>query len=250
MRETGRSIWEDGTINKKYVRILVEAAAISGVLAYLFYDSVYGMVVIAVFGPLYSSQRRLELKEKKRYVLEKQFQEGLYSAAAALEAGYSMENAWREAEKEQLRMHGRDGVFYRCLYRMNQKISLNEPIEKLILEFSRYAGTESIQNFADIFSFAKRSGGNLTAIMKKTADRIRINVQIQEEIATMLSARRLEQNIMNIMPLGILLYIRTGVPGFLDPLYHCTFGVLIMSACLAGYLGAWKLSCHMMQIHV
>ncbi len=28
--------------------------------------------------------------------------------------------------------------------------------------------------------------------MKKTADRIRMNVQIQEEIETMLSARRLE----------------------------------------------------------
>lgn len=203
-----------------------------------------------VFYPLYGRQRKLELEEKRIHILEKQFQEGLYSAASALEAGYSMENAWKEAEKDLLRMYGREGVFYRYLYKMNRKVSLNEPIEKLILEFARCAGIESIRNFADILSFAKRSGGNLTSIMKKTAERIHINVQVQEEIETMLSARRLEQKIMNIMPLGILLYIRTGVVGFLDPLYHCAFGVLIMSACLAGYLGAWKLSFRMSQIHI
>ena len=206
--------------------------------------------MLAVFGPLYSGQRRQELKEKRSCMLEKQFQEGLYSAAAALEAGYSMENAWKEAEKELFRMYGKEGEFYRYLHRMNRKVSLNEPIEPLILEFACHAGTESIRNFADIFSFAKRSGGNLAAIMKKTADRIHINVQIQEEIETMLSARRLEQKIMNVMPLGILLYIRMGVGGFLDPLYHSTFGVLVMSACLAGYLGAWKLSCRMSRIRV
>ena len=232
------------------MRILAEAALISGLLAYLFYDSVWGMAVLAVFVPLYGSQRKGELKEKKIHVLEKEFQDGLYSAAAALEAGYSMENAWKEAEKELLRMYGKEGVFYRYLYKMNRRVSLNEPIENQILEFARHAGTENIRNFADIFSFAKRSGGNLTAIMKKTADRIRMNVQIQEEIETMLSARRLEQKIMNIMPLGILLYIRTGVAGFLDPLYHSFFGGLLMSGCLAGYLGAWRLSCHMARIRV
>ncbi len=139
------------------MRILAEAALISGLLAYLFYDSVWGMAVLAVFVPLYGSQRKGELKEKKIHVLEKEFQDGLYSAAAALEAGYSMENAWKEAENELLRMYGKEGVFYRYLYKMNRRVSLNEPIENQILEFARHAGTENIRNFADIFSFAKEA---------------------------------------------------------------------------------------------
>ncbi len=57
-------------------------------------------------------------------------------------------------------MYGKEGVFYRYLYKMNRRVSLNEPIENQILEFARHAGTENIRNFADIFSFAKRSGGN------------------------------------------------------------------------------------------
>ena len=47
------------------MRILAEAALISGLLAYLFYDAVWGMAVLAVFIPLYGSQRKEELKEKK-----------------------------------------------------------------------------------------------------------------------------------------------------------------------------------------
>lgn len=224
------------------IRIAAEAAGISVLLAYLFYDSFWGTAVAAVVYPLYRGRRTAEIRSRQKKEMETQFCDGISCAAAALEAGYSMENAWKEAENEIVAIHGRDAVLARSFHRMNRRIAMNEPIERQIQEFARRTDLESVQNFAEIFGFAKRSGGNLAAIMKKTARSIRLNVRVKEEIETMLSERRLEQKIMNIMPLGILLYIRIGVSGFLDPLYHTVPGILMMSICLSAYLGAWEWS--------
>lgn len=224
------------------VRIIAEALGISVLLAYLFYDSFLGMVVMAVVYPIYSGRRISELKDRQKREIETQFCDGISCAAAALEAGYSMENAWKEAEKEIVSIHGKNAVLARVFHRMNRRIDMNEPIEIQMQEFARRTELESVKNFAEIFGFAKRSGGNVVAIIKKTTRNIRMNVQVKEEIETMLSSRKLEQKIMNVMPLGILLYIRIGVSDFLDPLYHTVSGVLIMSICLSAYLVAWEWS--------
>lgn len=237
-------------LEPEQIRVAVEAVGISVLLAYLFYDAFWGIVVVAVVYPLYRGRRTAEFKERQKKEMETQFCDGISCAAAALEAGYSMENAWKEAEQEIATIHGRDAVLAKTFHRMNRRIAMNEPIEMQIQEFARRTNLESVQNFADIFGFAKRSGGNLTAIIKKTTHSIRLNAQVKEEIDTMLSSRKLEQKIMNMMPLGILLYIRIGVNGFLDPLYHTVSGVLIMSICLSAYLGVWEWSRRVADIRI
>lgn len=109
---------------------------------------------------------------------------------------------------------------------------------------------ESIQNFAEVFYFSRKSGGNLTSIMRLTADRLRQNFRVQEEIALAISSRQFEQRIMSIMPLGILAYLRVGSPGFLAPLYHNAAGVVIMTGCLALYGAAWYLSAKLTEIEI
>ena len=57
----------------------------------------------------------------------------------------------------------------------------------------------------------------------------------------MLQGRRLEQNVMEIMPFGISLYIAAAYPGYFGTLYHNGMGIIVMTLCLAVYAGAYLL---------
>ena len=76
------------------------------------------------------------------------------------------------------------------------------------------------------------------------------NRGIPGAIAATLASRRYEQKIMNGIPFVIVLYLRLGGPGFMDPVYGNIVGVCVMTGCLLLYLGAWYLGRRMLEIEV
>ena len=97
---------------------------------------------------------------------------------------------------------------------------------------------EDVKSFADIFSEARSSGGELMKIIARTADIISEKIRIRQEILTSTTSRRLEQKIMSGVPIGIVLYLEITSHGFFDVLYDTLVGRLIMTVCLGAYLGA------------
>ena len=75
-------------------------------------------------------------------------------------------------------------------------------------------------------------------------------IETAKEIQTLIAAKKLEGRIMDIIPCFIILYIDLSSPGFFDVLYYTLFGRVIMTACLAVYLGAILLSEKIMSIEV
>lgn len=230
--------------------LVIKVVVVSLLIAWLFFDSALGLVCIGAIGPLFYLDWKREQRRKQQYQIELQFQTGLVFAAGALEAGYSVENAWKEMETEITRLYGQGAVFATVLRQMNRRVGINEPLEKLVLEMGMQSETEMIREFSDVFYFARRSGGNMTKIMRRTANLIHQRFQIQEEIQLMLASRELELLILHVMPIAVLGYLRFGSSAFLEPLYHNLVGVSIMVACLAIYGVAWWLSRKIIQIGV
>jgi tight adherence protein B len=114
-------------------------------------------------------------------------------------------------------------------------------LEELLMDFAVRSGSDDIMQFAQVFAIAKRSAGNLTEIIQTTAVIISQRMDAKQEIRTQLSGRQMEQNIMKLMPFGIIFYIGTSYPGYFDTLYHNWRGVAIMTGCLAVYLAAYVL---------
>ena len=120
-------------------------------------------------------------------------------------------------------------------------IDRNVPIEELLKDFGERSGSEDIRNFANVIRAAKKSGGNLINIIQKTVHSIAGKMAVEEEIATMIAAKKLEQKIMLVMPYGILGYLRLTNGEFLTVLYHNGIGMCLMTIFLTGiYLaGIW-----------
>lgn len=208
------------------------------------------MLSAAVIVPcgMYGTQK--ELLRKRDQVLTVQFKDCLRFVSGALSAGYSIENAWKEAEKDMVKMYGKEADMCKELFQMNSGIELHEPIEKLLLDFARRSGQEDVNDFCQIFSFAKRSGGDFIRIIQNTDKRISDKVEILQEMDTVMAAKKFEQKIMNFIPLFLLLFIQSSSPEFIRPLYGNIAGAAVMSGCLALYGSAIVIARKIVNIEV
>lgn len=195
-------------------------------------------------------KEREKLRKKRLTQLRWEFKEGIQALLAALDTGYSVENAFKEACKD-LTMIYPDGSFITTEFkRIVQGIRMSKTIEEMLTEFGERSGLEEIHSFAEIFSIAKRSGGDLLLIIRSTVQTIRETIEVQNEIETLMAGKRLEQKVMNIIPFAILGYVRLTSEGLLDVLYGNFLGIAIMSICLGVYLFAIKIAEKIVSVEV
>jgi len=182
-----------------------------------------------------------------RMELMTQFRECVLAVSTLLEAGYSAENAFLECRQDMALMYGEEAAICQELNFIRRGVSINIPLEELLGDVAARSACDDIAQFAQIFVLAKRSGGNMAAIIKSSADQIGKRIELRREIQTLLAGRRMELGIMKGMPFGILIYVNMGSPGYFEALYHNVAGIAVMTGCLAAYLGAWILGERIMK---
>ena len=162
----------------------------------------------------------------------------MQTVTTSLTAGYSVETAFEDTLKELPLIYREDDMIVQEFRGIVSKLRMNQNLEELLQSLAVRSGIEDVRNFAEIFAIAKRSGGNLIAIIRNTIQSIGQKNETRKEIQVVLAAKKMEQNMMSIIPCLILFYVQTVSPGFLDGMYHNPMGIAIMTAALAVYAGA------------
>jgi tight adherence protein B len=188
-------------------------------------------------------------RQKRLHRLEGQFLTGMQAVSNALAAGYSVEYAFVAAEGE-VKKTGELELIAEEFSWIVRQLSFHQPLESLLEDLAFRSGLEDIGNFAELFAVAKKSGGDLIAIIRNTISSISQKEETRGEIRVCISSKKLEQKIMSLVPLLILAYVRLASPGFLDVMYHNVAGIAIMSGCLAVYAFAWFLGKRIAEIEV
>lgn len=221
------------------------------VLLILFYRDILWVMAAGIPLCLAAARRlREQWEEERRWQLNMEFKEGLQGIAAALNAGYSIENALEESRRDIIVLYGEGSLLGQEFQIMLGQLRLNQPIETVFDEFACRSRVEDIRRFAEIFRTARRSGGDLVAITRTSAERIGDKIEVSREIHTMIAGKQMEGKIMNIVPLGIILYFWLFSPEFLDCLYQGLWGHLVMTCFLAVYLAAYVMSGRICRIPV
>jgi tight adherence protein B len=235
---------------KEITIVLLEAVGITGSIAVLFYESVWAAVLFPVVFILLRMQSIREGKEKRLQDLSAQFLDAMRAVSAALLVGYSVENALKEAQKEVGLLHGNASNMYLELAEINQSVQLGIAIEKLFAEFGARSGVEDISSFAEVFAFAKRSGGDLVKIIETTTEHMRFKQETEQEIMVAVASRKLEQKVMNVVPLFMLAFLRVSSGDYLNVMYGNLFGILVMTGCLLTYAASVFISDRILSIYV
>ena len=223
---------------------------LDGMVSFLFYRSVVAFF-LGLPGMTFFIKRRRQaclLRQRKR--LEEEFLMGMQSVSSALSAGYSVENAFSEALVEIRKLYGKEALITREFAHIERMLKLNETLEVLLLDLGERSGAEDIQSLGEIFSAAKRSGGDLNAIIRNTISIMAQKKEVQQEIEVCLSAKKMEQTVMSGIPFFILGYVGLTSPEFLQGLYHTGMGIVVMTAGLGIYIAAFMLGQRIVRIEV
>lgn len=224
---------------------------VKGILiCYLFYDSYRVCFMLIPFAVLdYTGMKKRKLEQQRRTLIL-QFRSLIEAISNDLSAGYSLEKAVVEAKKDLGLIYPAEAIIFQEIDRIFAGLQNNIPVEKLFQDFGKRSGIDDIINFANVVVVAKRNGGNLVHIIQKTVNSIGDKLAVEEEIATMIAAKKYEEKIMMVMPYGIILYLRLSDGDFFGILYHNIFGILLMTIFLIGIYVADIWAQKIMEIRV
>lgn len=229
---------------------VIQAVVLDAMLAYLFYNTWIAAIFMIPVSIFYFHQWREDACRKKEQEFREQFQNGMQTLASALKTGYSVENAIRETKKDLQTLYPEDSRIRKEFSRMIHELDMNFTAEQVLKEMAGRVHQEDVENFVTVFATAKRTGGDSIAILKNAVKVIGDKIEVEREIQTLLSAKKLEFHVMCIIPLGMVLYMRMAFPEFLSVLYGGLPGILLMTVCLGVYAFAWRLGTKMIQIEV
>ncbi len=210
-------------------------------MSYFFYRSIFAMFFMVPVGIFFFSRLKERKIKKNKNKLEREFKECILAVGTSMRAGYAVENAFRDSVSDMGRMFGDDSFIVQELTIIRRGLVMNITLEELLADLAVRSGSAHIEQFAQVFEIAKKSGGNMADVIKRSAYLIGRDIDAVSEMETVLSGRKMEQNIMKIVPFLIVIYIDISNKGYFDGLYGNIKGILIMTGCLAAYIAAYIL---------
>jgi tight adherence protein B len=219
-------------------------------LGSLFYRSIIGILFLVPIVFVYRRRKITSLKNDRKWKLNLEFKDAITALSAALEAGYSVEHAFDEACRDLNRVYHKNAMILQEFKYIVNQLNMNITVEKALGDFSERTGIEDILSFSEVFCTAKRTGGDLIHVIRITSNIISDKIEVKREIRTLITGKRLEANIMKVIPLFILFYLSVSSPGFLNPLYHNLFGITVMTLFLLIYLAAFLIIDKIVAIEV
>lgn len=245
-----KSYWQQEISRKEKGMVMFRIIFLLSIIVALFYADFRMIPFTVPFGYYYYQYCIEKLCEKKKHSFERQFHDALQTLEAHLNVGYSMENSIKETKRDLLMLYKNSDAIVKEFTYMSRQLNLNVTVEQVWKDFASRVNIPSVDNFVIVLIQAKRSGGDSISIIKATIHRLSERAEIKEEIETIIAARRLEFQIMTIIPFGIIAYMKISFPEFMNVLYGGLFGKCFMSVCLGIYFFAWRLGGHIVEIEV
>lgn len=226
------------TVGERWKDIIFSVLAgevMIALLALMGYNSFFWMLPLQVLLlPVYKVLKA-KRREHRRQQHIQGFREVLQSLMTSLQAGYSMENACRISLREISALYrSQHHPTVHGLQKIVRGIELHCSVEQMFMEYAQESQTEEIYEFAVVLHIAKSTGGNIVDILKNSMEHLQNKIEVMEEMQVNLSGRIFEKNIMILMPLGVLFYLRLANPTYVDSLYRIPAGNILMTAIIAG----------------
>ena len=234
----------------EYAIGVLKATAATAVMSYVFYDSLIPAPLLLPVWMIYMRDWHDDISRKKEQELRQQFRDSIQVMASALKAGYSVENAIREAGKDISPVYSEETRIRKEFERMERQTDMNMSAEEVLKGFAERTGQEDIENFVNVFAAAKKSGGDSIAVIRDAVKIISGKIDTEKEIQTMIASKKMEFDIMCAVPFAIILYMKLTFGEFLNVLYGNMAGAAIMSLCIFVYMGAYVYGRKIIRIEV
>ena len=169
-----------------------------------------GFVAVRLFIPV----RTRQLCTRRQKELRNQFADMLEALATSLSAGKNVNDSFQGIYSDMKIQYGKNAYIVYEIQVILAGVNNNIPIEDLLMHFGRRSGVKEIENFAQVFSTAFRKGGNLKDIIQNTHEIIHDKMSIEMDIESVVASNKMEQNIMIVLPILLVGFIKMTSPEF------------------------------------
>lgn len=215
---------------KQYFMLFVPIGSAVFIVSLIFFRSIFSAIVLTFISsgmPYILSETK---RKKNKKLLNYQFREALRTLSASLKAGSSLRNGLRKTYDDLVRIYGDKSSkpivdeFQIIAY----ELDLMLPVEEVLRNFETRADLEDISDFVNVAIMTKKQGGDLIKIIERVTTIISDRIEIEYEIETLVSGKKMEARLLTMLPVGMVLMLSVTSPQYMAPMYESTIGKLLM----------------------
>lgn len=182
---------------------------LSVVITFIFFENLLFSVFISI--PIgfitinYYNDFKLKVY-KKKLLLE--FKDFLESLSTSYLSGKNTYNAFEDSYNDMVTLHGSSACMTKCIKKIIIGLNNGANIDILLKKFAYDSQINDIKSFSNVFITCNKMGGNLSKVINETKEIINDKIEIEMNIKTLVTQKKLEFYIMCIMPFIIILLLK------------------------------------------
>ena len=177
-------------------------------------DLLISCTVGIIAGIMFIPIRTNQIIAKRKKTLNSQFRDMLEAFTISLGAGKNVVDSFTAINEDLKIQYESDAYIIKELEIVISGIHNNVAVEDLLFDFGTRSSSDDIKSFANVFKISYRKGGNLKEIIRNTHEILSDKMEIREDLETIVTSNKTEQNIMVIMPIALIGVIKIMSPEF------------------------------------
>lgn len=221
----------------EFVALTTFAALGGGIVAAIFFQNVIFVLLSAGVFSLIPYGWLLRALRKRQGLMIDQLADTLAILASSLRAGYSFLQALDTVSKEISEPSA--GEFQRVV----AEIRLGRPIDDALLAMAERVDSQDLRWAVIAINVQRQVGGNLAEVLDIVAKTVRERAYLRRQVNVLSAEGKFSVVILSALPFLILLYLSIVNPGYIEPLFTTTVGLILLAAggTLMG-LGIWVMT--------
>lgn len=207
--------------------------------------SIVGIIAAKLFIPI----RTDSIIKKQKVTLNRQFRDMLEALSTSLGAGQNVVDAFRSAYEDMKIQYEESAYIVNELEIILSGIDNNIDIEELLLDFGIRSGNDDIESFSKVFQICYRKGGNIKDTVRATYEILNDKMEIVEDIETVVTANKTEQNVMLIMPIALIGMMKSLSPDFAQN-FVTPMGILSTTIAVVIFVASYFIGKKVLEIKV
>lgn len=204
-----------------------------------------GILAVVIFLPA----RNRAIQQKNQIAIRNQFRDMLEALYTSLGSGKNVRNSFEAAREDLKLQYDEESFIIKELNIIISGIQNNIDIEDLLMDFGNRTGIEDIKIFSEIFKVTYRKGGNIKETIANTKEIITEKMNIMEEIETMVTKNKTDQNIMIVMPVVMIGFIKFASSDFAEN-FTSPIGVFATTLGIVAFISAYFIGKKILTIKI
>lgn len=192
----------------------------------------------SVAGIMFLPVRVQQKINKYKNELRQQFRDMLECLATSMGAGKNVIDSFLAVQGDLSIQYEEQAFILQELKIIVSGVQNNQEIEDLIYDFGKRSDIKDIMVFANVFKISYRKGGNMKEIIRNTHEILKDKLEISEDIETIITSNKTEQNVMMCMPILLIGMIKMMSPDFASNFVSVT-GIISTTIAIILFVAAY-----------